>query len=28
MAYAPNLVEEFLPSSEDIVEKVKEVLYL
>ena len=28
MAYAPNLVEEFLPSSENIVEKVKEVLYL
>ena len=28
MAYAPNLVTEFLPKVETIVEKVKKVLYL
>ena len=28
MAYAPNLVTEFLPKAETIIEKVKKVLYL
>jgi pyruvate dehydrogenase E1 component beta subunit len=28
MAYAPNLVKEFLPKAETIIEKVKNVLYL
>tara|TARA_B100000579_G_C22804414_1_gene841696 strand:+ start:739 stop:1716 length:978 start_codon:yes stop_codon:yes gene_type:complete len=28
MAYAPNLVKEFLPKTETIIEKVKNVLYL
>jgi len=28
MAYAPNLVKEFLPKVETIIKKVKSVLYL
>jgi len=28
MAYSPTLVEAFLPSEDQIINKVKEVLYL